>query len=80
MEDLSVDTWAKIMTELVLLDKEPVEIDGGLLKPSQCYYFGINPKHVLFNTNCPQQLKSKIESIIEKHAPGKQLSLFARNG
>lgn len=67
------------MSDLVLLDNDSVEVGELRLKPSQCYYFGINPKHVLFNTNCPEQLKEKINAIIEKHAPGQQLSLFAKN-
>jgi hypothetical protein len=54
--------------ELAELDNEMVEIDGTLLKPSQCYHVGTNPAHILFNTNCPDDLKNKIDKILLKYS------------
>lgn len=56
-----------VKAELMQLDKENVLVDGKELKPSNCYYFGSNPLHVLYNTNCPESLKEKIETILEKY-------------
>jgi hypothetical protein len=56
-----------LITELNDLDKDLVEIDGTVLKPSQCYHFETNPVHMLFNTNCPEALKQKIQAILAKH-------------
>ena len=57
----------KLRAELDLLDQDLVEIDGIKLKPSKCYYFGANPGYILFNTNCPESLKEKVESILLKY-------------
>ena len=57
----------KIKAELTMLDREMVEADGVQLKPSQCYHFEVNPLHVLFNTNCPDELKQKVQEIISRH-------------
>lgn len=64
---LSPEMIKKLRAELDLLDQDLVEIDGIKLKPSKCYYFGINPGHILFNTNCPENLKEKVESILLKY-------------
>jgi hypothetical protein len=63
-----------LVTELNELDKEWVAVDGGRLRPSQCYYFEPDPLHVLFNTNCPEALKEKVNAIIAKHVPGYESS------
>jgi hypothetical protein len=57
----------KIKAELVQLDREMVEADGIRLKPSQCYRFETDPPHVLFNTNCPEALRKKVQDIISRH-------------
>ena len=56
-----------IRAELSLLDNDLVEVDGNQLKPSQCYRFELDPLHVLFNTNCPDHLREKVESILFKY-------------
>jgi hypothetical protein len=56
-----------LVSELNDLDKELVSVDGNFLKPSQCYHFETNPVHMLYNTNCPEALKQKIEAILSKH-------------
>ncbi len=48
------------------LEQEPVLLGGKLVKPSQCYRFSATPPHVLYNTNCPDQLMEKIEAILLK--------------
>jgi len=59
----------KILEEFKELDKEPVNLENGIsLKPSQCYSFSFDPKpHFLFNTNCSDNLKNKLLSIIRKY-------------
>jgi hypothetical protein len=57
-------SFEKIKSELGQLDTELVDAGGILLKPSQCYRIGTDPYHILFNTNCPDHLKSRIETIL----------------
>jgi hypothetical protein len=57
----------RIKAKLSELDREMVNADGLELKPSQCYHFGVDPLHVLFNTNCPDELKQKVQDIISRH-------------
>ena len=56
-----------IKNELEELDKELLELQGKKVKPSTCYYFESNPAHILFNTNCPDSLKEKIQGILHKY-------------
>lgn len=57
-----------VKAELMQLDEKNVLVDGKELRPSNCYYFGSNPLHILYNTNCPESLKEKIEHILEKYS------------
>jgi hypothetical protein len=57
----------QLVEELKKLDAEFVEINGTRLRPSQCYHFEADPAHVLFNTNCPDTLKQKINAILARH-------------
>jgi len=57
----------KIKAELSELDRDMVSADGVQLKPSQCFHFESDPLHVLFNTNCPDTLRQKVEDIITRH-------------
>jgi hypothetical protein len=59
----------RVKSELGELDREFVEVAGKRLKPSQCYRFETNPLHVLFNTNCPDSLKERVETILFKYLP-----------
>lgn len=67
MREFSPDILEKVKAELGELDRQLVKIDGKHLKPSQCYRFDVNPAHVLFNTNCPDELKKKVHAILSKH-------------
>ncbi len=58
----------RIQDELKQLDDESVIIDGIVLKPSQCYHFDSNPAHILFNTNCPDSLKERVQAILAKYS------------
>ncbi len=63
------DVLEKVKLELGELDRHFVEIDGKQLKPSQCYRFDVDPAHILFNTNCPEGLRQKIQLILSKYIP-----------
>ena len=67
MRGTSKDMLEKVKVELGELDRFYVEIDGKKLKPSQCYRFDVDPAHVLFNTNCPDELKKRVQSILSKY-------------
>lgn len=63
------DLVNKIQSELSELDRELVTIDGKVLKPSQCFRFTADPMHILFNTNCPDTLKERVNAILAKYYP-----------
>jgi hypothetical protein len=69
MPPLHPDLVNKLQFELNELDRELVRIDGHNMKPSQCYRFSADPMHVLFNTNCPDSLKERVNAIIAKYSP-----------
>jgi hypothetical protein len=69
MKPLPASILQRLQYELGELDRELVHIDGKMLKPSQCFRVETDPPHVLFNTNCPDSLKQRIESILNKHIP-----------
>jgi hypothetical protein len=71
---LSADITEKIKRELDALDQEFVPVDGKYIKPSSCYYFGAHPAHILYNTNCPETLKAKINAILLKYIPDDESS------
>jgi hypothetical protein len=68
MRRLAPDMLEKVKAELGELDRHLVEIDGKKIKPSQCYRFEADPAHILFNTNCPEDLKQKIQAILSKYS------------
>ena len=55
------------LEELEKLDEELIEVDGRKMKPSQCYHIGLDPIHILYNQNCPESLKDKINSILKRY-------------
>lgn len=61
------DNRAVIQEALNQLDDTMVLLNGKLVKPSQCYHASTNPFHVLYNTNCPEALKAKVEAILSKY-------------
>lgn len=67
--------YNKLQEELQNLDAEYVQLDGQLIKPSKCYRLETNPPHVLYNTNCPDNLRSKVEAILLKYSPSNESSI-----
>lgn len=59
----------QLKSELADLDREWIDIGGAQLRPSQCFYLEADPLHVLFNTNCPDELKQKVQTILSKYIP-----------
>ena len=57
----------KVQVELADLDRGFVSIRGKRVKPSQCYRFDADTGKILYNTNCPDGLKQKIQEILTKH-------------
>jgi hypothetical protein len=57
----------KVKEELHQLDQFFVEVNGKQLKPSQCYHFEAEPMHVMYNTNCPDALRARVQEILSKH-------------
>ena len=66
-QHLTSDSLSKLTADLAGLDKEKVFVNGNWLLPNQCYRFGTDPVHILYNTNCPEQLKTKIRAIFSKY-------------
>ena len=64
---ISPEIVTRVKNELAQLDMSTIEVDGVHLLPSQCYHWGVEPAHVLFNTNCPDTLKEKVEAILSKY-------------
>lgn len=66
----SVDkNWNEgLLSELEALDREVVVVEGREMKPSQCYHIATNPPHVLYNTNCPEELKDKVNRLLAKYS------------
>ena len=56
-----------LKAELRDLDQQYVNIGRRKMRPSQCYRIDVNPLHLLFNTNCPDELKRKLEAIVSKY-------------
>ncbi len=66
---LSKEHQDLILEELKELENQRFELEGKEVKPSQCYRWESNPAHLLFNTNCPQDLKKQLDLIISKYLP-----------
>jgi hypothetical protein len=60
----SPEVIGQVKAALSELDREFVEINGSMLKPSQCYRLGLNPPYILYNANCPDDLKERIQTIL----------------
>ncbi|MEO5684865.1 MAG: hypothetical protein ABIQ88_19640 [Chitinophagaceae bacterium] len=61
------DGHSGVMEDLALLDDELVLLEGMLIKPSQCFRLSGNPPQIIYNTNCPADLKAKVNAILLKH-------------
>ncbi len=65
-QSLSIDESNRLQAELDQLDQIFIEVDGQFIKPSQCYHLETNPPHILYNLNCPDMLKQKLEMILSR--------------
>ncbi len=59
----------KLVEELKELDHHLMLVDGKMIKPSQCFRYETDPLHYMFNTNCPEELKQKVQAIFKTHVP-----------
>lgn len=64
---LSPEMLTRVRNELAALDNVTVDVDGKQMLPSQCYHFEIDPAHVLFNTNCPDNIRTRVNSILSRY-------------
>jgi hypothetical protein len=67
MNALDQTMFTRMKAELQALDKDPIEVDGKKLRPSQCYRVSSDPGHILFNTNCPDSLRDKVNAILDRY-------------
>jgi hypothetical protein len=65
---LTYEEMLKLQVALAELDNERVEVSGQWLAPSQCYRVSENLPYILFNTNCPDELKKRIEKILSDYS------------
>lgn len=56
-----------LLDELETLDREVIELKGLTMKPSQCYHLSVDPVHILFNENCPEWLKDRVNGILKRY-------------
>ena len=62
---IAIETIRRKLNEL---DEEVVAVDGGIfLKPSQCYHLSFHPYNLLFNTNCPEIIRKRVEEIFRRY-------------
>jgi hypothetical protein len=67
LDAIEKSCYERLQEELDALDAAEVEVNGQLLRPSQCYYVELDPLHVLFNTNCPDSLREMVTHIVQRH-------------
>jgi hypothetical protein len=56
-----------LMHELEVIEEAVVVLGDVELKPSQCFHIESDPPHVLFNENCPESLKERINEILRRY-------------
>ncbi len=59
----------QLREDLDELNREWMNIEGSNLSAVQCYHLETNPPHFLFNSNCPDALRQKLEFILHKYFP-----------
>lgn len=57
----------QLKKELETIEEAVVVVDGIELKPSQCFHIESDPPHVLFNENCPDSLKERINEVLRRY-------------
>ena len=66
-EAIEPGTQQALKAAMDALGNRTVLIDGTEMPACKCYYFSLNPLHVLFNDNCPELLKESIRSIFNHY-------------
>lgn len=59
----------QLRDDLDTINREWRDIKASNLSASQCYHFETDPPHFLFNLNCPDALKKKLNEILYKYFP-----------
>lgn len=67
MNAIDLTMISRMKAELKALDEESIYIDGITLRPSQCYRVSDDKAHILFNTNCPDSLREKLNGILDRY-------------
>jgi len=58
----------QLQADLEALEKQfSLSFEGRSIKMRDCYFLGTDPLHVLFNTNCPDDLREEINALIAKY-------------
>ena len=64
-------TLDQIHHELDLLNETWVDLHDTKLKAQNCYHFEADPPHILFNLNCPEELRTHLTGILSKYIEAK---------
>jgi hypothetical protein len=67
--DLLKQPLDSLRDDLDLLNKEWRDLKDCKLSANQCYHFETDPPHFLFNLNCPDTLRQKLQILLSKHFP-----------
>jgi hypothetical protein len=59
----------QLRSDLDDLNREWRDLENTELSASQCYHFETDPPHFLFNTNCPDGLRNKLNELLNKYFP-----------
>lgn len=74
MKNILPEKLKLLNAELKQLNETFMVVEGRRINPGSCYHFESSPPHVLYNINCPQVLKEKIETILTKYITGDESS------
>ncbi len=65
----------QLRTDLDEINRKWRDMENSELSASQCYHFETDPPHFLFNLNCPDDLKSKLNELLNKYFPKRESRL-----
>ena len=66
----------QIHKELEIINQEWVDVRGSKLKAGNCYRFEVDPPHVLFNENCPEDLQTRVRNILSKYTGNNEIYTY----
>jgi hypothetical protein len=73
--DILKQSIDSLREELDALNRDWRDLEGTELSASQCYHFETDPPHFLYNLNCPDGLRQKLEALLHKHFPANENSI-----